>query len=1657
MSIFSPSQPVEQQARVFEEPKVPPVSNELAVNKAVSDSFVNQSDTPISAYKQARQQGTVLRDQVTQLVYDQLGEDFIEQQLWGKVMGDPNATVEDLHWALSSASRHLKFNDLNREQTLLIAAVLFNKDNPGVLSSDSNVVANLASIARQQDVDVLREEMKRTANAASTQLLDEYVATLGWDNVAIGTIEGLANELVPVANVLTKSAITSVFFDPLNLDWQNGRLVLLGEARQAIRDRLVEMSPEAREEAIEEILTAVKALRQDPTWSAAITDYAILEAFENVFTEDVIEGRSSKNTLDRWIGNFETAFEALWSGWMVTRAGRTIRDMRRSADTLEVVRAARIAGDRKTQTRAIKWLRSEINKETGIDPAEAATGVLPTPAPLRDQRLVEFEGAEEAVKLADRRAQDAYDVHRANPIGLLLTEGEKANVEALELAKITRADRLAVQPQMSVVEEASDLSGIHFDVVVSKGPDEAFGFLSEVFNEIDHLDPFMEHTRILRRGADGTLEEVKFANTDELLEAASKDFKALTDKQLLDISEGLSKQDPLFKVLDREAQVRAGNPRTIDDIAGDEFFIEVKTFRPYHPIDKETLGQEGLRNTFVPDILLTPNSQFSERGMMEAITAATLDDQRLVRNLERIVEPYHKLNKEGKKRVNAINEWLEEESTRLGQEPDLYDVLAHFPTLTAKERAGYIAVRKAYQVAEDLFNERQYKEYLALGFKTADPVGDLPRYHGKVFSRAEADKTLTVYDPQSQKLVKLSKKDSNALYERGGAIMKLDSQHEVPGGNGRQLYDQILLERNEYRVTDLSTRPFDELHYPGYNFRFYEDPYYVVKEIKGASLNGRAAAAEAKPAVKGIKTAPTEKEAINFLNRFANPVREETGKVTHWVDPKNPEMTYKFVKARDIAQADRTLLQKDVLHKEGRLFWDKRDRVPMESTRGNNANLLDPVRSLDRGFQLVARQTTMEDVMRALRRGFSNEYKGLEGLKKLNLMVDDIGTIIEQLSRNVKNAGTAGERAINERALAYARYIRTQEGVQSVAVPAFRAGMLRAAVRLDKALGKKRSRTATLEKFATEVDPLQAARRTAFLFFMRLRPFRQYALQGAQPLFLAGMDPLYVVSGRGLNDAFALRRGLLRSLGQTDDLEFSAKWLAARMGLSQKEYRKLVKEIDRSGLIDAVNVHAFVGGQRGARRIALPEEEAILGGLRYGTRKLTQDLLDLSQKGFDEGEMLNKFATFNLAWRRMLRNTKKKSILEFTDDDWNKVRLDAENLALAMSPANRARYQEGLAAVTTQFIAFTHRMGLALFGQNPALKGKDLAKVWAVGTMMMGGGFFGAQRLVQQYLDDMGLGEVVTNNPLPDGSTLVDVLSSGMVETIINKMGAGVFDENWTELDLQNNLPVMDTTNYVKMFLDGVKENAILGWMGPSGNIVGTFMEGGAFVHNAINGWPAIQGSTGDKAAWILDMFTRNIVPQYRDATMSYLGYQLDKMITLSGNPQELRSTFNNLVAKGVFGVNSKEATAKWDYLDDVDKLRDMENDYIRSGRKFLRQLIFTKNKGDLRKEAFLEYAAVAGELAQLAPEEIRQNVYEGILGVWYDTDNEDETILHLLSERVQFMSPDDAITHINEFERRSSITPKQAEQLRQFSRDVFDKKVKSNAEIYEIISGQGE
>jgi hypothetical protein len=1263
-----------------------------------------------------------------------------------------------------------------------------------------------------------------------------------------GLIDIAWGEMLPVVPWFNRLRIQKAIGETAGIDtgtWW------LGNDRQILRDEFSKMSAEEFNQFGEDFLRWIEEKRADPSASFWINKFQLLETMQTVFTDDVFNGNGNIDPTDVWLGNFETLLEAAIGVAFLYKGATTVVGAATRVNGISARNASRAANRRAAAAMDEAFQNDELAVELNLLPDEAAPQALPRPPALADHIEDLPDGTKTVARRSERVRSEILE-SSATPT-MALTPLDKTNAINQSLTDLDLIDHPHVQGRMSTLAMFDDESGFRMRVVVGETAEGGYKSIDDAMEAIADIDPNLENVRLMRINGDGVLEDVF---------DTPQDFARALVKGEVDAN-------------------TAGRIGGGDGAVDDSFYLAYDKEHFWHTIDKEAFGPEAFQSGgLVPRMLLSPNAKFGDEIYGSALRAY-MGEQTLLKDFDILFEPFYRMDKNDKRFVAGAYEWMEDFGKNHGRAPDINEIRTHYDGITETQLNGMVALQTGMDTMYQLFNRKLYREWQGLDFKTARPMADgMPLYHGKMLDDTEL--TGMALDPVTGKMVRIKRGDLEVLKRDGGGVMELDVPVEV-AGDVRDRATRILIRGEDYKIGELSTRPLK--YHPGYSMRFYDDPYFIVKITDDVHLNGQKVRGAKSSIPEAVRTAGTEAEAAKWAAR-ANRATQERG---------HHGVRFEFVRANDISNTEGALFHKTVMQREGRLFWDDRNFDRLPDVNGNLATLEDPVRSLERGIGQAARQLTHEDLLRTYKRAWTNDYGELLGDDKLVKSFD-----LKEISQRLRNLrqNTPGDTTRIQQAKEMIDYMRLLQGSESMAIPALREAALNVAVAVNRWTGLKSKR---IEQIAMTMDPFRAMRSVAFNAFMVFRPVRQALLQTAQIGYLAALDPLYAASPRLFTDAFALRRGVsaLRKSGYEDG--FSVKTMAKTMGISEKEYRVLIREFDRSGLIDLVDVHSFSGGAGRFRKTALPAKDSIAGTVGYRARQASRGVRDWFQNiGFNFGERNNLTFTYNLALRRVMKRKGYDSLLEMNKTDWDGLRVEASNLALGMVKPNNFAYQTGAVGVATQFLSFSHKAMLGMLGANPALKGTDALRI-ALGTYLLyGANMFGARDFVQDQLNTIG----VPDQQIP-GTTLsiTDLISAGIIDSVFNQMGRWTVDE-WEDIETAPFAPGFDFPRMWDMQLRNVWEQPTKVAFGPFGNIASNVLQSMDVIHIIHNGNPDLHPA--DKFMQSAVVLSAAILPAANDALKTYLGYKMGLWYSQANEPLALETTMNGLIARGVFGARTR-------------------------------------------------------------------------------------------------------------------------------------------------------
>jgi len=311
--------------------------------------------------------------------------------------------------------------------------------------------------------------------------------------------------------------------------------------------------------------------------------------------------------------------------------------------------------------------------------------------------------------------------------------------------------------------------------------------------------------------------------------------------------------------------------------------------------------------------------------------------------------------------------------------------------------------RRFWDTAWHLENRDAAKTLMQRGYQEfIDEVGDT-RLFAKPLSSTQVNKVGTVYDPVTDKIVRISSQEMKELYEKQGTV----AQMLQPMIRGDDVVDFLVVRNapseNYLRAVTPDTTVLN--YRKGYYAVKYKHPYFIIEKVK----NSRGEVVKE----RAVATAGSRKDAEAFAHSKAS----NSGKVFN-----DDYYVRGDLKSAGISSGDYWDLQQVSGRSAQRIRSKRLEDVDTNISDPSQSNILDPVDSMIAAARSVAARTSMRDVLETTKARFVDQYKEF-------LPTGDFGTKI--LPNNPHEIVYRGGQAENGKKLADARttyeYIRYLE------------------------------------------------------------------------------------------------------------------------------------------------------------------------------------------------------------------------------------------------------------------------------------------------------------------------------------------------------------------------------------------------------------------------------------------------------------------------------------------------------------------------------------------------------------------------------------------------------------------------------------------------------
>lgn len=236
-----------------------------------------------------------------------------------------------------------------------------------------------------------------------------------------------------------------------------------------------------------------------------------------------------------------------------------------------------------------------------------------------------------------------------------------------------------------------------------------------------------------------------------------------------------------------------------------------------------------------------------------------------------------------------------------------------------------------------------------------------------------------------------------------------------------------------------------------------------------------------------------------------------------------------------------------------------------------------------------------------------------------------------------------------------------------------------------------------------QANPVEFARAITFHGFLGGMNLVQAVMQGMNAVNAVVVSPLH--GAVAVKNAIPLRMALMSD--REDVWRHVAK--AASLGVGDvDDFVETVKAIRRSGILDGINSTSMYGAETG----------------KFGLfNNVTRTAGGISAMPFNRGEEFSRIVSFDIARREFKKANK--------DIDWksdaalNQIIKRQDDLTHNMTTANRAKWQQGLMSIPTQFMAYTMKFTLNTFYSITGTTNRVFSKKEALALVAGHGLLFG--------------------------------------------------------------------------------------------------------------------------------------------------------------------------------------------------------------------------------------------------------------------------------------------------------------------------------------------
>lgn len=636
------------------------------------------------------------------------------------------------------------------------------------------------------------------------------------------------------------------------------------------------------------------------------------------------------------------------------------------------------------------------------------------------------------------------------------------------------------------------------------------------------------------------------------------------------------------------------------------------------------------------------------------------------------LKPFSDLGPEDTRKVLQQVAFGDEEGVWLSR-GDLIREWAHEPARRKRKLIeGYEAVRRHQGLVYDYMNDAVYRRLRSRD--VSEIVLNGVRHLGHKIEALPRDVT-RVYDPDLKKVRDISFEEAQALKDKGNAFASLSN----PIRSGNEIIDFSILPKSG-KNSKVNPLPYNVLsNNDGYISRFY-DAAYLVRQNYKARVNGA--------------TEPTTKHRVVGIESSLRNADELLEQLNADAIAKGEDLDFEIVRSSELDTENRyyDVFNLEYLRDTGQLYTGHRgDEIlgkfdtKLDKRRKVIRTLAD---SLEISQAAAARAGTLDLTVDKLSQNWNKMFAERYGVERFDAEGKLIGKDMPWFGEVPKGRNFKPELQRDwADAVAFRDHIKMLAGLDESRLSFL---LEEAIINSTEALMGSRAGLIAGDGLLRlrNVGVIDQLKGLAFFQLITMKPARQLLLQANQMTMYLGRDDAarYFLTDKGTAEFLSLGMGMLvRSADQLDGP--TGKALAKSFGMSHKEYKDFIETYIKTGLPDAIDSHLWAAITQVDPNIAKDVFSAA-GRTKERLRSTRRALGKWARRvGFDLGEqtqLITAFLTEKHAWQ--VANPKKAHL-------WNDpknladIAAEARRLSLNMNRAGALGFQKGIMSAAFQFMS----------------------------------------------------------------------------------------------------------------------------------------------------------------------------------------------------------------------------------------------------------------------------------------------------------------------------------------------------------------------------------